>query len=217
MIDNTERLARGWAEGIKSAPEEKYGLGTRAAAEQTKQRKQIMPNPTRQEILDAQLARQWAEWNKSCEVSSPEIQAAANFILANTPAPTMAEVEWDDDEHHLAGANTHTGLDVVMMRDAADKDCIYTNLGEIPRDWLTPNRKRYELREISKPEHPETLTTLEDYENAPAGTIVAIGRHSPYMKCGRNHWTNFLGTDISDKELEDVSRKVLRWDWGEQP
>ena len=35
-----------------------------------------MTDLTRQEIIDAQLARQWAEWNKSCEVSSPEIQCS---------------------------------------------------------------------------------------------------------------------------------------------
>lgn len=172
-----------------------------------------MTNPTRQEILDAQLARQWAEWNKSCEVSSPEIQAAANFILANTPAPTMAEVEWDDDEHHLAGANTHTGLDVVMMRDAADNDCIYTNLGEIPRDWLTPNGKRYEIREISKPEHPETLITVEDYENAPSGTIVASNICPPYMKYELDSWTDNFGTTVSDEELAGDPTAVLRWGW----
>lgn len=184
-----------------------------------------MTNPTRQEILDAQLARQWAEWNKSCEVSSPEIQAAANFILAHTTPPTMADVEWDFDKHYLAGAVDLDGNEVTMVGvrdglirvfDVADINRYYAPVLENP-NHLTPNRKRYELREITEPEHPEVLTTLEDYENAPAGTIVAIGRHSPYMKCGRNHWTNFLGTDISDKELEDVSRKVLRWDWGEQP
>ena len=60
------------------------------------------------------LARQWAEWSKSCEVSSPEIQAAANFILANTTPPTMAEVEWDDDKHYLAEAE-HPEYGKVIM------------------------------------------------------------------------------------------------------
>ncbi|MFS0295246.1 hypothetical protein ACL1CZ_13955 [Corynebacterium striatum] len=81
-----------------------------------------MSNPTRQEIIDVQLARQWAEWSKSCEVSSPEIQAAANFILANTPAPTMAEVEWDDDKHYLAEAEHAFYGEVIMLGLGEDCD-----------------------------------------------------------------------------------------------
>jgi len=160
------------------------------------------------------MARQWAEWNKSCEVSSPEIQAAANFILANTPAPTMAEVEWDDDEHHLAGATTGDGLDVVMICNDYDTDCIITGDGFTPRDELTPNGKRYELREITnEPEHPETLTTLEDYEDAPAGTIVASNICLPYMKYELDSWTDNFGTTVSNEELVGGPTTVLRWGW----
>ena len=115
-----------------------------------------MPNPTRQEILDAQLARQWAEWNKSCEVSSPEIQAAANFILANTPAPTMAEVEWDDDKHYLAEAehaNDYTVMMLKPMRLEPGIKCLVFHGGDFriaysdPKD-LTPTGKRYTLTEV---------------------------------------------------------------------
>lgn len=79
-----------------------------------------MTQPTRQEIIEAQIARQWAEWNKSCEVSSPEIQAAADFILAHTTPPTMAEIEWDDDKHYLAEAEHVTLGKVVMIHPATD-------------------------------------------------------------------------------------------------
>lgn len=115
-----------------------------------------MPNPTRQEILDAQLARQWAERNKACEVSSPEIQAAANFILAHTTPPTMADVEWDDDEHYLAEAETN-GVKVVMLAQHGDViRCIQPpNAGGIvvglPRQELTPTGRRYTLTEEINP------------------------------------------------------------------
>ena len=115
-----------------------------------------MPNPTRQEILDAQLARQWAERNKTCEVSSPEIQAAANFILANTPAPTMAEVEWDNDKHYLAEAE-HPGWGKVIMLGICEEkliDVFIPHLREsnciVPRGNLTPTGKRYELKEVQE-------------------------------------------------------------------
>lgn len=119
-----------------------------------------MSNPTRQEIIDAQLARQWAEWNKSCEVSSPEIQAAANFILAHTTPPTMADVKWDDEKHYLAEAE-HPLFGKVIMVDTVfytedtyiyalttDEDETYGFLAS-PSN-LTPTGKRYTLTEVQE-------------------------------------------------------------------
>ncbi|WP_368921690.1 hypothetical protein [Corynebacterium striatum] len=117
-----------------------------------------MSTPSRQEILDAQLARQWAEWNKSCEVSSPEIQAAANFILAHTTPPTMADVEWDFDKHYLAGAVDLDGNEVTMVGvrdglirvfDVADINRYYAPVLKNPKN-LTPNGKRYTLTEVQE-------------------------------------------------------------------
>lgn len=115
-----------------------------------------MTQSTRQEIIDAQLARQWAEWNKSCEVSSPEIQAAANFILAHTTPPTMAEVEWDADKHYLAEAEHPEYGKVTMLRPYLiggkvriffEKDeVIYSPL--VLAKNLTPTGRRYTLTEV---------------------------------------------------------------------
>ncbi|HCG2982321.1 hypothetical protein ACL1CN_10370 [Corynebacterium striatum] len=171
------------------------------------------------------LAREWAEKIKAIPRADrrTDVTAAMEYILANTTPPTMADVEWDFDKHYLAGAVDLDGNEVTMVGvrdglirvfDVADINRYYAPVLENP-NHLTPNRKRYELREISEPEHPETLTTLEDYENAPAGTIVAIHHHSPCMKYKRKKWTNLLGTELSVKELADKSRKVLRWGWGD--
>ena len=115
-----------------------------------------MTNPTRKDLIDVQLARQWAERNKTCEVSSPEIQAAANFILANTPAPTMAEVEWDDDKHYLAEAETPELGKVVMLRKTGGlieftmKPYTPQTKGAIWPEKLTPTGKRYTLTEVQE-------------------------------------------------------------------
>lgn len=117
-----------------------------------------MSNPTRQETIDVQLARQWAEWNKSCEVSSPEIQAAANFILANTPAPTMAEVEWDNDKHRFAEAEHPDHGEVIMLNvsQLSDKVRIFFNqygefyMGYTSPENLTPTGRRYTLTEVQE-------------------------------------------------------------------
>lgn len=117
-----------------------------------------MPNPTRQEILDAQLARQWAERNKTCEVSSPEIQAAANFILANTPTPSMAEVEWDDDKHYLAEAESEAyGLVIMLQKSKETGNILIIFRGELKDyliwqkpNFLAPTGRRYTLTEVQE-------------------------------------------------------------------
>ncbi|MFW9170003.1 hypothetical protein [Corynebacterium striatum] len=112
-----------------------------------------MSTPTRQEILDVQLARQWAEWSKSCEVSSPEIQAAANFILAHTNPLTMAEVEWDDNEHFLAEAVTLGGSKVIMLwADTIGNISVINDgiVGIVGAADLTPTGRRYTLTEVQE-------------------------------------------------------------------
>ncbi|MCG7247476.1 hypothetical protein MHK03_05995 [Corynebacterium simulans] len=124
-----------------------------------------MPNPTRQEIIEAQLARQWAEQvqqtdaeyeRKGRRYSGDPMRAAAAYILSHTPAPTMAEVEWDDDKHYLAEAETN-GVKVVMLAQHGDViRCIQPpNAGGIvvglPRQELTPTGRRYTLTEEINP------------------------------------------------------------------
>ena len=164
-----------------------------------------------------QLARRWAERIKSAPERTyiPGTIAAAEHILATTTPPTMADVEWDDEKHHLAGATTSSGRDVVMMWFNTYDMEISTEEEELKPHLLTPNGKRYELREIREPEHPKTLTTVEDYENAPEGTIVASNSHSPHVKHALGIWPDALEETYSEEELAGTPRKVLRWGWGE--
>lgn len=174
------------------------------------------------------LAREWAEQVKSVpEINyGPQANAAADHILATTPPPSMADVEWDGEKHFLAGATLNEG-------DSAEEMvmCGYTRDGEIyvvepnpgrgkrgywpmPGD-LTPNGKRYELREIIEPEHPEALCTVEDYEDAPVGTIAARNHFYPVVKRLPGVWLNPYDDETSSEKLAGDSRTVLRWGWGE--
>lgn len=163
------------------------------------------------------LAREWAEYIKSetSLIRTQEVHAAAEYILATTTPPTMADVEWDDEKHRLAGATTPTGRDLVMMWNKESPDQIVTEVGAWERELLTPNGKRYKLVEIGKPEHPEVLTTVEDYENAPTGTVVANRGFFPLVKKEPNCWLDPFHTMHHDRGLAGASRKVLRWGWGE--
>lgn len=124
-----------------------------------------MPNPTRQEILDAQLARQWAEQvqqsdaeyeRKGRRYSGDPMRAAAEFILAHTDPPTMADVEWDDDKHYLAEAEHPDYGKVIMVYPSSRSEqvsVLFRSGGDVCQPWafphnLTPTGRRYTLTEV---------------------------------------------------------------------
>lgn len=177
------------------------------------------------------LAREWAE-SVNPKMPNEYVCAARDHILDTTTPPTMEEVEWDAEKHVLAGAtlltNNDEQVDVVML--AKDLSLIeYATMGgEYGYEhysYFTPNGKKYELREVGAaeaPEHPETLSTLEDYENAPIWTIVtgpALGL--VYLKILDGKWVATACTvkldsiDLVEGNPGDSTMSVLRWGLGE--
>lgn len=178
----------------------------------------------------ARLARQLAEGANPDNLTDTA-KAARERILATTDPLTMADVVWDDEKHHLAGATLPGGGEVVMVwPDVHNPDLIITKEGEWARKELTPNGKRYELREVTdeptqatvsldenagadQPEHPTTLETLEDYANAPAGTVVAEPLYFAWQKDHFGDWRT-VKTRLTSREMAGRKRQVLRWGWG---
>lgn len=70
---------------------------------------------------DAQIAREWAEGfikhADNAQIVDADELTAARYILATAPAPTMADVEWDDEVHAGLCAE-HAGGEVVRMVNA---------------------------------------------------------------------------------------------------
>ena len=163
----------------------------------------------------ARLAREWAE-SRNPNSLTGAAKAAREHILATTDPLTMADVEWDDEKHHLGGATTSNGGSVVMLwHDDIDTDHIITDHAEWPRDRLTPNGKKYELREVGEPEqpaHPSTLETLEDFQNAPDGTVISYAGNMPLTLIGEI-WRRGFATQ-THKEMAGDKCPVLRWGWG---
>lgn len=174
------------------------------------------------------LAREWA---KDCQGEGKlpaygiAAQAAAEHIMATTTEPTMADVEWDD-KHFLAGATLDTeesAEEMVMCGFTRDGEIyvVQPNPGRGKRGYwtmpgdLTPNGKKYELREVTGDEHPEVLRTVEDYEDAPEGTIAAVDFFLPLVKLSRGFWASSMGENYSDEDIAGARRKVLRRGWGE--
>lgn len=172
------------------------------------------------------LAREWAENFKAdilYDATMDELAAASEHILATTPEPTMANVEWNAEKHVLAGATLLTDndqqMDVVML--AKDVSIIdYATLDGKPGYdhccYFTPNGKKYELREVTDgPEHPETLTTVEDYRRALLGTIVAGEVSSAWQKTADGWVLVGDAEPETDRFMAKTERTVLRKGWGE--
>lgn len=176
----------------------------------------------------ARLARQWAE-ALDPEHLNEETRAVHEHIMATTTPQTMADVEWEDEKHYLAGAVDADGHEVAMLAklDENIRVCYIDQMGlaypvlESPKT-LTPNGKRYELQDMTdepenpdEPEHPATLETQADYENAPKGTIVARGDSAPYVKLRRGYWENPRYIPRTDASMANTLCKVIRWGWDE--
>ena len=123
-----------------------------------------MSNPTRAQILNAHEA---LEELKNVALSAADFCGDTEKYLAwkseiiaalpPRPQPTMAEVEWDDDEHHLVEAEHDSLGKVVMLHPAPDTRirCLrkwygpYRVYSLIPAH-LTPTGKRYDLKEVQE-------------------------------------------------------------------
>ena len=168
----------------------------------------------------ARLARQLAEHVKAVDYTSPEIVATAEHILATTTPLTMADVDWDDEKHDLAGATDGDGDAVVMCGENADDEINVIVLWDhhtysAPKSELTPNGKRYELREVTdKPAHPATLVTEADYENAPEGTVVDIDETVAVRSADWWYLAGFRGDHSSEYMAHLGEGDVIRWGWG---
>lgn len=109
--------------------------------------------------LDVQL-RQLADkyLQRAGNDDSSELHKALKTIV-DTIKPTVHDTGWNEYSHFLAGATDEDGDDIVMLYGRDDDDKILVTLPRSSEDngvwrsnsWdLTPNEKRYELREVGK-------------------------------------------------------------------
>lgn len=124
------------------------------------------------------------------------------------PLDETADAEWwNADKYALAGARL-TGDSINFVTPGEEFGY------EHHRDFAQ-NGDRYELHKTTEPEHPDILSTVEDYESAPSGTIVSRSSFTPCVKYGRGVWLNWDGDEQSDQDLAGISRNVKRWGWFE--
>lgn len=117
-----------------------------------------MSNPTRQDIIKAHEALthliDYDLADAYTEADMEEVYEREQLIrefLPPIPQPTMAEIEWDDDVHHLAEAEHESGDAVVMLwKDASGRINVLGNgfVASVYTNLLTPTGKRYALTEV---------------------------------------------------------------------
>nr|DAP56551.1 MAG TPA: hypothetical protein [Caudoviricetes sp.] len=113
-----------------------------------------MSQPTREEIIRAyQTLNHLCDCLEvGCTFGPATIKASKNAIekaLLPKPKRTMAEIQWDNEEHYLAEAETENGIKVVMLsQDENVIKCIQPpNAGDVviglPKKDLTPTGRYY--------------------------------------------------------------------------
>lgn len=140
----------------------------------------------------------------------------AEYVLHKIGSQTMEDVEWNDHEHFLAGAEDSNGDEIVMLTPQNDDHIVVAAPGRQSEKWpsstadINLNGKKYML--VEEPDYPEMLSTFEDYDNAPEGTIVEATFYfqRTFIKSG-NLWYSDGVDHTSENMVEMEPTLVLRW------
>lgn len=170
-------------------------------------------------MTDAQAARQWVEaWVE--EPTNHLLAAVYRHILATTTPPTMGDVVWDDEVHAgLCAEDSHHGLVRMLAADLEGGIWCMTEDGE--RTWARPRSltpipgTRLDLtprREPAAPDRPTILSSVEDYDNAPTGTVIAYADDVAVKRDdGRWYWSGQSGTSWAEDLADADPCTVVRW------
>lgn len=112
-----------------------------------------MPNPTRQEIIDAHEALETLCVRAPEDTPAYALKSLILSALPPKPRPTMADVEWLDGVHYLAEAEHKDGRIVIMLtRDSSERiSFIWNELIDATHPQnLTPTGRLYTLTEVQE-------------------------------------------------------------------
>lgn len=162
--------------------------------------------------FDTGIARRWAQIAREDERLAT--QEAAKALLALLPEQTLDEIGWDWDTHHMAGAITPQEEEVVMLWFDDDANLVICAESAWRPDELTPTGNRYTLaKEDTQPEPPTVLRTVQDFEDAPSGTIVAERWYPPHMRLPSDEWWGASDNKTHKALANSGPWTVLRWGW----
>lgn len=196
-------------------------------------------------VVDADRLRKYiADWREGLATAprgnyEEEMLYDLEDMLPTPPAPrTMAEVEWSDEEHHLAEATAAwaegTASEVVMLHRNGDTIAVhqsaphYTGLRELNPAILTPTGRKYRLgpegdastvaeSENVAPEQGSNLKGLLDSSPRPAQQALARDIFGSFPK--HVHWAKHTpeddvaaatGGELTTQDVVDECRAVRK-------
>lgn len=129
--------------------------------------------------------------------------------------PTVADTGWRDEYRGMWAEHKVTNRVFLMLDDDGERvRCFdsHSNMWGVKNEALIP---RPDLAPVSLTTHPAYLETLEDYQNAPVGTVVSYRDAEIYASCvkdGSGEWAG-VGIDNYDYSayLASARRRVLYW------
>lgn len=117
----------------------------------------------------------------------------------------------------------NSGKSVVALKFNGDHWCTGDGVVDDAHWWtddeVTLIAPLVSARPEPQPDHPRTLSSVEDYENAPVGTIVASPDNSPWVKTFEKGWGpswSVIGRSNSDMAELLEGQDVLRKGWGNE-
>lgn len=157
-------------------------------------------------------ARAWAQGARTS--ASLVEREAAQALLDLLPSPTVDEVGWDWDTHHMAGAISPQEEEVVMLWFDDDADLVICAESAWRPDELTPTGRRYKFVATDEQSpHTRYLTTLEELDSVVEGTVVVKPGSEPHMMDDALGWISPSDHDANEHVAENLPWQVLRWGW----
>lgn len=186
---------------------------------------------------DYKMVMEWLEKMKYRARSwgDVEVEAAISRILRSLPEPaqtTFADIPTDMWAEHWGSAvenREHGWKGWALGADTDGAIVVLIEENGLPTLWwwpentvLLPDEPRLTIPGVTeepKPTHPATLTTEEDYENAPAWTVIydSLDPERVWLKGRGDSWFKAaaMGCEWSTDMADRGTSTVLRWGWSD--
>lgn len=152
-------------------------------------------------------------------VQGRKYQVVKVFVTTeDEPLLTVADTGWKEEYKGMwADVDGFENPQLITLGTIAFNDVLVSDFQNPGMDWVKPAkvRPRYDLAPVSLTPHPVTLETLEDYENAPAHTVITCSWEGTFPDLVKNYvgeWVS-VGEYLfnSSTDLAGERRKVLYW------
>lgn len=150
-------------------------------------------------------------------VQGREYQVVKVFVTTEKKLPTIADTGWREEYFGMWAEHKVTHNFFIMLGEKMESvDCFnsshYGSALYLDKENLIP---RYDLAPVNLTPHPTYLESIEDYENAPANTVITCSWEETcpdLVKDSCGEWTG-VGTNDTDESanLAGSRRKVLYW------